>query len=261
MTDVCFYNFKKGFTKWFPLTVQMIRGTWLKSIWAFYFYILLCDVKDPIANDFSLCSPSPLACQNTSLICICVLTLRLQAFAQLRLGLPIGSESSLGVELVGHGGGGDHGLEATRALGHVLLRVEENHVDLGHVEQPEGHRGTETHRDGQRGRLNVHLQGKRTTGINTNTALYVAQSSWRTGSIVQVMSALCIRNSKTMKCKLILHQFFCSKSARVHPSKVTLFVQIMWQHSLKIFHMVRLFELIQRGESIPVSASLFPELR
>lgn len=110
------------------------------------------------ASFFPLHSPSPLACQNMCLISICVLTLRLQAFAQLRLGLPVGSESSLGVELVGHGGGGDHGLEATRALWHVLLRVEENHVHLWHVEQPKGDRGTETHRDGQRSGLNVHLQ-------------------------------------------------------------------------------------------------------
>lgn len=102
---------------------------------------------------------------------VCVLTLRLQAFAQFRLGLPIGSESGLGVELVGHGGGGNHGLEATRALGHVLLWVEENHVHLWHVEQPKRHRGTETHRDGQRGRLNVHLQDKRTTCMNTKLVL------------------------------------------------------------------------------------------
>lgn len=70
------------------------------------------------------------------LISIYCLTLRFQAFAQLGLGFSVGSESSLGVELVGHGGGGNHGLEAPCALGHILLRVEENHVDFGHVEQP-----------------------------------------------------------------------------------------------------------------------------
>lgn len=93
-------------------------------------------------------------------ISIYVLTLCLQAFAQLGLGFSVGSESSLGVELVGHGGGSNHGLEAARTLGHVLLGVEQNHVHLRHVEQAEGHRGAQAHRDGQRGRLDVHLRGK-----------------------------------------------------------------------------------------------------
>lgn len=88
---------------------------------------------------------------------LCGERLCFEAFAQLGLGLSVGSESGLGVELVGHGGSGNHSLEAPCALGHVLLRVEENHVDLGHVEQPEGHRGAQAHRDGQRGCLDIHL--------------------------------------------------------------------------------------------------------
>lgn len=76
---------------------------------------------------------------NGFLICICVLTLCFEAFAQLGLGFSVGSESGLGVELVGHGGSGNHGLEASSALGHILLGVEENHVDLRNVEQPKGH--------------------------------------------------------------------------------------------------------------------------
>lgn len=96
----------------------------------------------------------------SQLINVDVLTLCLQAFAQLGLGLSVGSESGLGVELVGHGGGRNHGLQAARALGHILLGVEQNHVHLRHVEQPEGHGGAQAHGDGQRGRLDVHLQGK-----------------------------------------------------------------------------------------------------
>lgn len=88
---------------------------------------------------------------------LCGETLCFQAFTKLGLGFSIGSESGLGVELIGHGGGGYHGLEASCALGHILLRMEENHVDLRHVEQPQGHRGAQTHRDGQSGCLDVHL--------------------------------------------------------------------------------------------------------
>lgn len=97
------------------------------------------------------------------LISMHALTLCVQAFAQLGLCLSVGSESSLGVELVGHGGGSNHRLQAACALRHILLGVEENHVDLGHVEEPERHGGAQTHGDGQRGGLDVHLQN------NTNS--------------------------------------------------------------------------------------------
>lgn len=118
-------------------------------------------------------------CNNMSLVCICMLTLCLLAFAQLHFGLSIGSEPSLGVEFVRHGSSSNYGLEGTCALGHVLLRVEEDHVHLWHVEQSKGHRGTEAHRDGQRGRLNVHLQGKCTTGTYTISLSYILLSFWR----------------------------------------------------------------------------------
>lgn len=89
------------------------------------------------------------------------LTLRFQVFAELRLGLSVGAEPSLLRELVGHGGRCHHRLEAPLALGDVLLRVEEDDVHLGHVEHAQGHRGTQTHRDGERRGLDVHLQDTR----------------------------------------------------------------------------------------------------
>lgn len=67
------------------------------------------------------------------------LTWGLQVLAKLRLGLAIGPKVALLCELVGHGGGGDDGFETALALGHVLLRMEEDDVDLGHVEHPQGH--------------------------------------------------------------------------------------------------------------------------
>lgn len=67
------------------------------------------------------------------------LTWGLEVLAELRLGLAIGPEVALWRELIGHGGGGDDGFEAALALGYVLLRVEEDDVDLGHVEHPQGH--------------------------------------------------------------------------------------------------------------------------
>lgn len=85
------------------------------------------------------------------------LTWSFQVLAELGLGLTVGPEAALLRELVGHGGGGDDGFEAALALGHVLLRVEEDDVDLGHVEHPQGHRGAQTHRDRQRRRLDVQL--------------------------------------------------------------------------------------------------------
>ena len=86
------------------------------------------------------------------------ITLCLQVVAELGAGLAVGPQAGFGVELVGHGGGGHHRLEAARALGHVLLRVQQHHVHLGHVEEPQGHGGAQAHGDGQRGGLDVHLQ-------------------------------------------------------------------------------------------------------
>lgn len=48
-------------------------------------------------------------------------------------------------------------LEASFPFLNVLFGVEEDDVDLGHVEHPEGHKGAEGHGDGQRGGLDEHL--------------------------------------------------------------------------------------------------------
>lgn len=48
-------------------------------------------------------------------------------------------------------------LEASFPLLNVLLRVEEDDIDLGHVEHPEGHKGAEGHGDSQCGGLDEHL--------------------------------------------------------------------------------------------------------
>lgn len=92
-------------------------------------------------------------------------TLRFQTFAEFRLGLPVWPQGAFGVELVGHGGRGDHSLQAPLALGHVLLRMEQHHVDLGHVEHSQGDGCTEAHRDGQGCGLDVHLQESRDTEL------------------------------------------------------------------------------------------------
>lgn len=84
-------------------------------------------------------------------------TLSFQTLAELRLGLSVGPQAAFRVELVGHGGCGDHSLQAALALGHVLLRMEEHHVHFGHVEHPQGDGGAQAHRDGQGCGLDVHL--------------------------------------------------------------------------------------------------------
>ena len=52
-------------------------------------------------------------------------------------------------------------LEAAFSFGHVLLGVEEDDVDLGHVEHPQRHGGRQAERDGQGGSLDIHLGGAR----------------------------------------------------------------------------------------------------
>lgn len=95
------------------------------------------------------------------------LTLSFQVFAQLWLGFSVGPQTGLGVELVRHGGGSDHSFQAaSAALGHILLRVEEHHIDFRHVQHPQRHGRAQTHWDGQCGRLYVHLQNKITAYLN-----------------------------------------------------------------------------------------------
>lgn len=57
-----------------------------------------------------------------------------------------------------HGGGRDDCFEGTFPLLHVELRVEDDDVDFGHVEHPEGHGCTQVHGDGQCGGLDVELE-------------------------------------------------------------------------------------------------------
>lgn len=86
-----------------------------------------------------------------------VLTAGLHVLTQLRLGLSVWPVAGLG-EPRRHGGGGDHGLEGALPLLHVELRVEDDDVDLGHVEQAEGDGGAQVHGDGERAGLDVELR-------------------------------------------------------------------------------------------------------
>lgn len=52
-------------------------------------------------------------------------------------------------------------LEAPLPLLNVLLWVENNHIDFGHVEHPKGDRGAQRHGDGQRSCLDKHLHKQR----------------------------------------------------------------------------------------------------
>lgn len=87
-----------------------------------------------------------------------LLTVGVGVLAQLCLGLPVGSVAGFVRQAGRHGGGGDHGLEGALPLLHVELRVEDDDVDFGHVEHPEGHGRAQVHGDGQRGRLDVELK-------------------------------------------------------------------------------------------------------
>ena len=53
-------------------------------------------------------------------------------------------------------------LKAAFSFGYVLLGVEEDDVDLGHVEHPQRHRGGQAERDGQGGSLDIHLERRET---------------------------------------------------------------------------------------------------
>lgn len=96
-----------------------------------------------------------------------ILTLCFKTFTQFRLGLSVGPQAAFGVELVWHGCCGDHCLQATLALGHVLLWMEEDHIDLGHVEHPQRDRRTKAYWDGQGRGLDVHLDYGRQSGEKT----------------------------------------------------------------------------------------------
>lgn len=86
-----------------------------------------------------------------------LLTVGVHVLAQLRLGLSVGPVAGLVGQAGRHGGGGDHGFEGALPLLHVELRVEDDDVDFGHVEHPEGHGRAEVHGDGEGGGLDVEL--------------------------------------------------------------------------------------------------------
>ncbi len=87
-----------------------------------------------------------------------ILTVGLHALTKLGLHFPVGPVASLLYKFSRHGGGSDDRFEAALAFGHVLLRVEEDDVDFGHVEHPQRHRRAEAERDGEGGGLDVHLE-------------------------------------------------------------------------------------------------------
>ncbi|TNN67350.1 E3 ubiquitin-protein ligase TRAIP [Liparis tanakae] len=64
------------------------------------------------------------------------------------------------ISLRGHGGGLHHGLEAALPLLDVLLRVEDDDVDLGDVEHAQGHGGAQAHGHREGGGLDEHLQNR-----------------------------------------------------------------------------------------------------
>lgn len=102
-----------------------------------------------------------------------LLTVGVGVFAQLRLGLPVGSVAGFVGQSGRHGGGRDDGLEGAFPLLHVELRVEDDDVDFGHVEHPEGHGRAQVHGDGQRGRLDVELKWFEQSRVRTdNQTLY-----------------------------------------------------------------------------------------
>lgn len=92
------------------------------------------------------------------------LTAGIHSLAQLRLHLAVGPLGGQLRQLAGHGGGRDDGLEAALAFGDVLLGVEDDDVDLRHVEHAQRDGGAEAERDGQRGCLDVHLRGENSRG-------------------------------------------------------------------------------------------------
>lgn len=106
----------------------------------------------------------PKVCGHPSSTTLKKLTAGLHTLAQLCLHLTIGSFSRQLRQLAGHGSSGDNGLEAAFALGDVLLGMEDDDVNLRHVEHSQRDGGAEAEGDGQRGRLDVHLWRKSEEG-------------------------------------------------------------------------------------------------
>lgn len=77
---------------------------------------------------------------------------------RLNLGLSILFVVGFLRQVRGHGGRLHHGLEAALPLLDVLLRVEDDDVDLGDVEHAQGHGGAQAHGHGEGGGLDEHLE-------------------------------------------------------------------------------------------------------
>lgn len=77
---------------------------------------------------------------------------------RLDLGLSVLFVVGLLGQVRGHGGRLHHRLEAALSLLHVLLRVEDDDVDLGDVEHAQGHGGAQAHGHRQGGGLDEHLR-------------------------------------------------------------------------------------------------------
>lgn len=88
-----------------------------------------------------------------------VLTCSFHTLTQLCLHLAVGPVDCQLRQLAGHGGNSDDGFEAAFTLGDVLLWVEDDDVDLWHVQHSQRDRGAEAEGHSQRGGLDVQLKG------------------------------------------------------------------------------------------------------
>lgn len=77
---------------------------------------------------------------------------------RLDLGLSILFVVGLLGQVRGHGGCLYHCFEAALSLLHVLLRVENDDIDLGYVEHAQGHGGAQAHGHCQGRGLDKHLE-------------------------------------------------------------------------------------------------------
>lgn len=80
---------------------------------------------------------------------------------RLDLGLSVLFVVGLLGQVRGHGGRLHHCFEAALSLLHVLLRVEDDDIDLGYVEHAQGHGGAQAHGHSQGCGLDKHLEQRR----------------------------------------------------------------------------------------------------
>lgn len=129
-------------------------------------------------------------------------TLCFQTFTELGLGLSVGPQAAFWVELVGHGGCGDHRLQAALALGHVLLRMKEHHVHFGHVEHSQRDGRAQADGDGQGCGLDVHLFGEGDQETENNLLrLHVFEFRFRKWCCIEVTLLIynAMQNNKLKK--------------------------------------------------------------